>query len=584
MWSLKYKQHTYTFETAKISFLKRILANQASDKVVFQQDLRSPIELQANSLLTILYHDKPWFQGMITKIEKSLNASSAAYTCQVEGPWWHLEHLVFQQAWLQNTTPQAQEATLESIYKGRLILGQGIHGQALSVQDQIQEILHYAINAGAPFQIGNLALGFSLPFDEVKDISCAEAIQRILRWSPDTVAWFDYTTEPLPSLNLSPRGAMSTISVPYTQLQSLDISPRHDLQVPSVVLKYEKTHKSDNDSWTTTEVDAHPDGSSGQEFNAMVLTIDLAGSRSTRIKQKITSRPIEPSSIPWWQAQIPFLGSLEADAITIHSSSRKGSLPFELVEGAIAPWMHTASEEDVIRATLSYKTQDTVIHNQEVAVRLIATSSESKIFKKNLTLNYEEKTPQGLAAILHQSLNHLQYEGKLTLYGNALGLCMGSTLNITGTDPAYSNMQAVIQEIHENLHSRTTTVIFGPPKHLGPSDLVELLRMNRRRHFSRSASTRHLGYVPAQTAIEQGVHMPLQNTTLSFGNYQKLTFKHPEHDNSFIQLDTEELKENLQITLRSELVCHNGDLKERFVLASQPFDLPEDFFADDIAD
>lgn len=584
MWSLKYNNQSYPFESAKIINLKRKLVNQGSDTVSFQQDLSSPIELQANTMLSVFYQDTPWFHGILTKIEKTINASESYHICQVEGPWWHLEHLVFQQAWLQNKTPEAAEATLESIYKGRLILGQSLHGEALSVQDQIQEILNYAIDAGAPFQVGRLGLNFKVPFDEVKDISCAEAIQRILRWSPDTVLWFDYSTLPLPTLRLSPRADMPAINIPYGQLQSLHISPRYDLQIPSVLLKYEKTHKSDHDSWTSTEVDAYPEGASGQEFNAMVLTIDLVGSRSTRIKQKITTRLIEAHSVHWWQTQIPFLASLEADSIRIHSFSRKGSLAFELVEGAIAPWMRIASEEDVIRASLSYETQDTIIHNQEVAVRLIATDGETKTFRKNLTLNYAESTPQGLASILYHSLNHLQYEGKLTLYGTPLGFCMGSTLNILDALPAYNGMNAIIQEIHENLQSRKTTILFGPPKHLGPSDLVELLRMNRRRHFSRSASTRQLGYVPAQTAIEQGIHMPLQNTTLSFGNYQKLTFKHPEHENTFIQLDTQALGQDLQITLRSEMVCHNGDLKERFVLASQPIDLPEGFFEDELAD
>lgn len=581
MWSLQYENQIYAFESAKISSLKRKLVNQGSDTVSFKQALPNTLNLKAHTSIRILKENTPWFYGIITKLENTTTASESYQTCHISGPWWHLEHLVFQQAWLQNKTPNEAEPTLESIYKGRLILGQSLDGAALSVEEQIKEILHYAITAGAPFQVGSLGLNFNIPFDEVKDISCAEAIQRLLRWSPDTVLYFDYATLPLPTLHLRPRSQMPSLDLEYSKLHTLQISPRYDLQVPSVWLKYEKTHKSDNDSWTSTEVDAYPEGSSGQEFNAMVLTIDLVGSRSTRIKQKISTRPIDAGSIAWWQSQIPFLASLPEAAITLHSFSRKSTLPFELVEGAIAPWMHVEAEADVVRATLSYETQETVLHQQEVAIRLIATSSESKTFKKTLTLHSPEATPQGLAAILYHSLHTLQYEGRLSLYGPSLEAPMGSVLNIQGGDPSYTNMHAVLQEIHENLENQKTTLIFGPPKHLGPTDLVELLRMGRRRHFSRSASTRQHGYIPAQTSIEQGIHTPLQNTTFSYGNYQKLTFKHPEHDNTFIQLDARPLGEDLQITLRSEMVCQNGELKERLVLASQPFDLPPDFFEED---
>lgn len=581
MWSLQYEHQTYSFESAKISSLKRKLVNQAADTVSFKQALPNTLGLKANTTIRILKENTPWFHGIITKLENTTTASESYQTCHIAGPWWHLEHLVFQQAWLQNQTPNEAQPTLESIYKGRLILGQSLDGTALSVEDQIKEILNYAIAAGAPFQIGALGLNFTIPFDEVKDISCAEALQRLLRWSPDTVVYFDYATLPLPTVHLRPRSHMPSLELEYSKLNALQITPRYDLQVPSVLLKYEKTHKSDNDSWTTTEVDAYPEGATGQEFNAMVLTIDLVGSRSTRIKQKITTRPIDPASITWWQSQIPFLAALPEASITLHHFSRKSTLPFELVEGAIAPWMHVEAEEDIVRATLSYETQETVLHQQEVAIRLIATSSESKTFKKTLTLHSPEATPQGLAPILYHSLHQLQYEGRLSLYGPTLEMHMGKVLNIQAGDASYAAMQTIIQEVHENLESQKTTLIFGPPKHLGPMDLVELLRMGRRRHFSRSAGTRQHGYVPAQTSIEQGIHMPLQNTTLSYGNYQKLTFKHPEHDTTFIQLDARPLGEDLQITLRSEMVCQNGELKERLVLASQPFDLPPDFFDED---
>lgn len=70
---------------------------------------------------------------------------------------------------------------------------------------QIIEALNWALKPFAtsgqfPFQIGTVSPNVDCPIDEVRDITCAEVIHKMLRWTPDAVTWFDYSTSP-PTFN-----------------------------------------------------------------------------------------------------------------------------------------------------------------------------------------------------------------------------------------------------------------------------------------------------------------------------------------------------------------------------------------------
>lgn len=105
------------------------------------------------------------------------------------------------------------------------------------------------IQSGAPFELGGLDVAAEFPYDEAKDIiSCAEAIQRIMRWIPNSVVWFDYSKS-TPLLYIKRRSSMATFDVSLnenTAVQRLRIIPRYDLVLPGVVIKYEKQHKSND--------------------------------------------------------------------------------------------------------------------------------------------------------------------------------------------------------------------------------------------------------------------------------------------------------------------------------------------------
>jgi hypothetical protein len=85
----------------------------------------------------------------------------------------------------------------------------------------------YAASGKTSAQTGanaaNMKTVLRAPLEAVNDITCAEAMRKMLRWigpmgSP--VVWFDYTTllsgHPCPTLHISTRDQLPSINLPIT--------------------------------------------------------------------------------------------------------------------------------------------------------------------------------------------------------------------------------------------------------------------------------------------------------------------------------------------------------------------------------
>jgi hypothetical protein len=171
-----------------------------------------------------------WFAGLITQTPRAGSPQSESMQYKAVGPWWYLENRVFQQAY-ENiflgfavagdpTTAMFGQAT-----SSHLFLNQGLSSSALvkiTNGQQIIEALNWALkpfvdaSAALPFRIGNVTPNVDVPIDEVRDITCAEVIHKMLRWSPDAVTYFDYTTNP-PTFNCVRRQDMIPANVDVSQ-------------------------------------------------------------------------------------------------------------------------------------------------------------------------------------------------------------------------------------------------------------------------------------------------------------------------------------------------------------------------------
>lgn len=411
----------------------------------------------------------------------------------------------------------------------------------LSTKEQITQVLNYVIAAqtavyGAPFfQIGIIDPDLPAMISEVRDMSVAEVIRNQLRWTPDAVTWFDYSTSP-PTLNIAQRAKMdailfptlrgsnpiqltnvadsslTTVTIPVTggwEISNLTITPRDDLQVPFVKLSYEQTNRVGPTQFTTRAVDIYPTNAPQYGFGALVATVDLRGMNTGAYTQigaagipvmndgQVVTPPTigGPSTDPlaWWlnRSEWPLMQADDVVVDKIILNARNpldsggnfidpGLLPYEVVSGSIAPWLNGYSSREQITATLYYHTLNGQQFIKPISTTLVSASVPSGFYYDQSEVTYAEPLPVGLAQLLYNSTAALQYDGQLTISEEECSelIGMGQVLNLA---PNWTAMNAMVVQISEDIENGTTQVAFGPKKNLGVSDLVELVRVIRSR-------------------------------------------------------------------------------------------------------
>jgi len=144
------------------------------------------------------------------------------------------------------------------------------------------------LSSNAPGTIALANTVLRAPLDSVNDITCAEAMRKMLRWigaMGDPVVWFDYTTSP-PTLHISTRDQLPSISLPYPapdESQPLTgpngpiyataskIKRRDDLIPTAVELKFRLTGTWNGDQYTQVIRDV-AGTVSGTEYEGIGLT------------------------------------------------------------------------------------------------------------------------------------------------------------------------------------------------------------------------------------------------------------------------------------------------------------------------
>jgi hypothetical protein len=574
-WKLKYEGEEKTLAQWGIGNVIRRLGNQSMDTVTFKipgNTIDAPLQFAPRKVTQIFQDERLWFTGIVTKTPIYGSAAEEFHRYTLSGPWWYLNNLIYQQVWKEPVNPNNDDSALGDVKKSHLILGQDADGDAITIGEQLGDVINY-VNAAVGETVIALAedtdLPIYIPFDECKDLSCAEVIRRLLRWVPDAITFFDYT-QTVPVLHVLRRSQLASLTLNIGDLNEFHFVPRYDLQIQAVVLKFEKTHKSGGKSWKTVEVQRYPDDATGMELGSLVMTIELEGTQSTHIKQDVETALIQITSEIWWQNHLPGLGSVSN--FTVQNPAREGTLPNELVSGSVAPWMNCSVEEDIVTAQISYETENEIVHDWEVAVKINTTDAQSKTYRSLMSYSGEETVPENLAENIYQSVSPLQYEGKIRLVnGEISGTFLGKVINIADGREEWETMNAVVQTVEEYLDEGETMILLGPPKHLGPDDLSELTKSNRYRFSSRNFHSRSTAEAGGNSYVEQGKYGRVENTSYGPGKMSKLSFSNPTNTDRKISIDIGELDVDATVCLRKEDVADSGVLKKRYTLSSEPF-------------
>lgn len=489
------------FKDLGLSNLQRNRRTQVPDIVTFiadGKDYDSDPIIGFRDDVTILRDGTPWFQGTNLTIPVAGGPSEEAQLFRVAGAWWYLERAVYEQGWqLFNISG----GLLESQFKTRVILNQKITGEKATTGEQIIDALGFAIGKGAPLQIGTIDPDVDVPFSEETDITCAEVIVRMLRWSPEVVAYFDYTTTP-PTFHARKRANLVPAVIPVDEgrvLQTVVLTPRFDLIPKGVVIRFERTHEVTSGDVTTTfetvfnQVAGDPD-----DIETMISTIELAGTTISQLSQKIVVESLgNISSKDFWKARLPWLEGLPDADFTISNASRNGTLTNVLIEGTIQEWMlgddpqgdpDILQEQEVVRARIDYTLRESGVEVRkvkalEVSAQILTTDAVTKTYKKNDTIDLGEDIPIGLAQQLFNAWAELQFDGEFTLVDEEVNLIvsLGNSINLTGGRSEWTTMNALIRQIVDDVDVGRTTITIGPVRHLGADELFTILRGFRNR-------------------------------------------------------------------------------------------------------
>jgi hypothetical protein len=583
-WTLEHDGEERTFAELGFSQLTRKRVSQGADEVTFVADGR---DVDAPNLFApfadtlVVRRDRVrdsggawsggtiWFAGIVTQIPRRGTAGAESNLYRLAGPWWFLESLTFEKTFnvfdhyaTPGDTASAKVYRQEYVSHCFLNLASTAPETPLGKQttgQQIVEALNWALKpfadagAPAPFQIGTVTPDVDPPFDEVRDITCAEVIHKMLRFTPDAVTWFDYTTSP-PTFHCKRRAEMAEVNVALNGgdlIRELRIHPRFDLQSAYVLIRYEQNNTVDGVSWVGVAFDRWPDplpAGPMANFNALRFTVDLQGQQSSTTRARLACAAFDETNREWWLARHPQfkpfgLASDFTDAdpnnpitsfeLVEGSVERKPTNPAEadqhhpreLVSGQIADWMNFASQRVTFscKANLTFRNGHTV-RNHPLTYQCLSTSATGGSFQNQQVSAYAEPIPMGLARKIYDAISVLQYEGELTLQEEEVtgGLAVGQLFNLTGGQlTEWSAMRALVQQVTENVDAGATTVEFGPPRNLSAGELVDLLRINRNRLIHYSPDLPISGSATAATEIGLGNDLPEKNSPSTGGFTQK---------------------------------------------------------------
>ncbi len=545
-WTLVYGGVEKTFVEWGLEGLQRTLVSQGVDEVTFDQ----PIKLSTDTALftkgqtvIIKRNGVRWYYGLCMSPK---NASSRAYQYRIVGPWWFLERREFQQPWRAvNPTTQVEE----TVYSTHLMLGKklvetnGVFTAEIQLTDELlSSVIAWAIGKGAPITNGSGYPSIQMIIHEERDMTCAQVIQRVLQYMPDTVTWFDYTTEPYPTFHCARAASLAPISLPYRKpIISAPLEPRDDLQFDAVVLKYERYDDINGQRVFVQGKDIAPTGATGNEANALVATIDLAGFSVaqavgfTKAEDILAFSTIMADRVNFWKYHEPWLKDERIKTIEPELATSPLGVdgpPRELLDGQVADWMGLVVQEDTITARVKI-TYDSQFGVGDVEERIMSTSirrtdalSGFKSYSTTTSYVEGETSPPGLAQHIYDAVKDVKYSGPITVQEQEPGtVCtnfMGHCMNLTGRDPAWETMKTPVQTVSEDIDRGTTVITVGPPEQLAPADMVQLLSATRNRLVFTSSGAMGSSQ-RASSSVGLGKHVP-QNIANSGGSaWQKST-------------------------------------------------------------
>ena len=527
--------------------------------------------LQAGDSVTVKYGNTVVFKGDVDRIvDRHGRGDDRVQDVTVAGPWGKLNRLVFKQTW---------GAGAVAFSSSRVILGQTAAGLAQTMAAQLAEIAGFAATPCGIALGTNAAPAQYLPLDEARDITCADAIRRELRFFPKLVVRFDYTaaTPALQIVDTSGDSAAAYVAtIPKTDREYVyDAHPVSCVDV--TVDAVEMTVNGDSASFHQV----YPADGDTDDLDCLHVTVPLAhGGGSTESETfKIESEEIPGAlnNVHWWATKHPRLANVAESAITFASSptrspSNYGYIVKNTKEEIEAAGKHC--EVSRFQCKVKIETADDVEDEVTLTMDFLTTDARSGTYtvQTGSTATAGEELPDGLAQALYEQRSQSLASERMTVRLGATFPKLGDKLTET---VGSSSETLYLQSFDVDVADLTARLSFGQPEHLSAEDMKSLLNGFRQRG---SASTAKLREDAADDDSEEtdapGGIPPIASSEWSPGKKQKTTIKGGAGAGNIV-LDASTVDDGKSIeTAKLKYTDAEGNEKEAQILGTEDVEIP----------
>jgi len=514
-----------------------------------------------------------FFQGCIGDTQRLNVQGRQNIQYSFYGPWWLLERLQFMQGrsvfngWNTPGLPSSG-ASLKTINTPEVFLGEKADETRQTNGQQILEVLDWANecynptkrgatsgrdNTQDPIAIGTIDPNVLFPKTRANDIFCAEALVSVLRWSPDCVCWFDYTTRP-PTFHVRALANLAAVSQTITaqQERQVELAPRYERQLAGVVIEYKQTNVFNNVAWPQFYYDLYPPGITDYTPNCSRHFVELDGSKVSRTSVLVQVAPVALAVSPtaadrlgWWEGIDQTLDDPGIDPATIAIGLATitdpngdpvdlAQYPNALVKGQLSTWMGVQWVDATVTAEASFTRyvdpghlqKNAVVTTRQLSHRVTLTNAVSQTYYTTTFYDPGESVPTGVAQAVYNSLAMLQYSGSVAFVAPQVptGITVGNALTLVGPTNTYPNL--LVQSVRAMPHRGMLTVTYAPSARLDAPELIELARCSRWRTIYNLPSGRSTGQAAGTDVVGLGSATAKENTQYGVPAYafQAATF------------------------------------------------------------
>lgn len=439
------------------------------------------------------------------------------------GPWGRMSRLVFRQTWAPNVTGA-------SFSSARVILNQSPAGAAYTLTEQVQEIASFAASK-CGFSVGTLDLGsIVLPKDETRDITCAAAIQRELRFFPKKVVRFDYSGPSLVIEEPSSSSDAAYADVPQTAREYVyNTHPINAVDVYTDDVQIVTGNGNVDKKIAALSHQVYPSGASTDGLDVLHCYVPLARASSHTSWKSLESdtediTAYNLNSNVWWRNKHPRLKDIPLANIEI-SDGDYTPKTYERIARNTADELAEAglhSKVAVFTCKCKITTDDDEEEDILLTMEFLTTDAVTRTYtwQTGSSAAAGETLPEGLAEALYRQRAGALIQERMTVRLSDVWPTLGDKVD-----------GLILQEIDIDCGDCTANLSFGQPEALSAEDMRSLLNGFRQRGYAENAPLRANGEPDEGNATPVGGIKPLSSSEWSPGTKAKTTLKKVVHAN-----------------------------------------------------